>query len=329
MQRHLEAVVRHHPRDAEAQLRLAAVYLKQFELAQRTAENSMDLSQIRDAAFASAFASKTAQDLWLNVALGENRKLLDLAQEHSRQAVALSPLQGLGYAQLADLSFLESPRAETKDAYIAQAALVRPHNGFVLFIQGREASFVNDLETAFHFWKRAFRQDPEVRHLLVESLADRLPADFFVQQFEPDTRVLGMLFERYKSQQRVEEAKWVGRQYIAGLQRDAEKKPAKQAASCWNLAQDAAMWLGRPDDALRFQQRAVELAPLEFNYRVTLANLLVQEKRFEQAVNELEWCLRRQPDRQDLRAILADARLEHRQGSHSAPVASRPAGPRR
>ena len=54
-----------HPRDARAQCRLAGLYLQKFELAQKHAQNNLPLSQIRDAALQSHFASLQAQDRWL------------------------------------------------------------------------------------------------------------------------------------------------------------------------------------------------------------------------------------------------------------------------
>ena len=88
-------------------------------------------------------------------------------------------------------------------------------------------------------------------------------------------------------------------------------------------------WLGDAEQAIRCQQRAVNLAPLDFNYRYTLASLLTRQHRHAEAIKHLEWCLRRQPDREDLRNELADAKLELRRNPTPPPIASLPGGERR
>jgi tetratricopeptide (TPR) repeat protein len=329
MKQHLTKVLQYNPRDAEAQVRLAAVYLKEFEIAQLNAENSMDLAQIRDAALASAFPSKAAQDAWLNVAIGEHRKLLDQAQSHSRLAVQLSPLQGLGYVQLASLCFLESPRDDMKLAYIEQAARVRPNDGQVLFIRGKEAALAGNQEEAYQFWKKAFTQDWEIRQLLIDSLADQVPADFFVTTFGPDTETLGQLFDRYDKKGRREEATWVSGHYLAALKKDAATKSPGEAADCWQRAQATYSWLGDTERALQCQQQVLELSPLNFNGRHTFANLLKQQQRYAEAITQYEWCLRRQPDRDDLRNELADAKMRVLQSEAYQPVATKPEQARR
>ncbi len=309
MERHLVALVRHSPQNARAHLRLAAVYLKQFELRQRSAENSMDLSQIRDAALASAFPSKASQDAWLDVAIGDSRHLLELAQTHSRRAVQLSPLQGIGYIQLAELSFLDSPRESTKYAYIDQAARVRPHSGQVLFTLGKEAALAGNLPVAFQHWKRAFQRDPEIRQVMINSLADQIPCELFVSSFEPDTQTSEQLFQHYQAKGRIQEARFVGLRLANRLQQDAQTKSSREAASHWRRAQETFTWLGDNDKALHCQRNAVGLAPLDFDSRRTLARLLTKQHHYPEAIEQFEWCVRRQPDDKSLRNELADLRI--------------------
>ena len=106
----------------------------------------MSLSQIRDAALASAsaFPSRHEQDEWLNRAVGENRRYLDAALKHCLQALRLCPVQGEGYIYLAELAFLEGPQSLTTDKLVAQALLVRPGEGIVQFAAGKEAALAGD-----------------------------------------------------------------------------------------------------------------------------------------------------------------------------------------
>jgi tetratricopeptide (TPR) repeat protein len=309
MERHLVSLLRHSPQNARAHLRLAAVYLKQFELKQRSAENSMDLSQIRDAALASAFPSKAAQDAWLAVAIGDSRHLLELAQTHSRRALQLSPLQGIGYIQLAELSFLDSPLQTTKSAYINQAARVRPNSGPVLFTLGKEAALSGNLSAAFQHWKKAFLRDPEIRQVMIDTLADQIPCDLFVSSFEPDTQTLEQLFQHYQVTGRIPEARFVGLRLANRLQQNAQTKSPREAASYWRRAQETFTWLGDMDNALHCQRSAVGLAPLDFDSRLALARLLTKQHHYPEAIEQFEWCVRRQPDNESLRNEFADAKI--------------------
>ena len=105
----LSQTLRRDPDNAQAHLFMASVLLQRFELEQKTAVNPMGLSQICDAALASQFPTRESQDAWLDVAVGPPRRYLDAALAHCRHAVRLCPLQGEGYAYLAELSFLDGP----------------------------------------------------------------------------------------------------------------------------------------------------------------------------------------------------------------------------
>ena len=137
----LQTAVRRNRFHARAHLRLAAIDLRLFEIWQRDSENPMSLAQIRDAALASQFPSRTAQDRWLDAAVGPNRQLFDEALFHAGRAVSLSPLQGTGYVYLAELQFLRAVGQSTHPQFMQQALRVRPFDPAVLFAAGREAIF--------------------------------------------------------------------------------------------------------------------------------------------------------------------------------------------
>lgn len=328
MEERLSAVLRRSPQDARAHLRIASVYLAKFDLIQRSSENALGLSEIRDAALASKFPTKAAQDAWLSVALGDSRQLLDKALLHCRRAVTLSPLQGLGYLRLAELSFLESPRSALKKAYVDQAILVRPNDGQVLFLRGKEAALVNDLENAFKYWKIAFHRDAAIRQQLIDTIADPMPAELFISHFEPDLAGLEQLFQKYRSQDRVEEAKLVANRFLTALRNDLATKPSAEAASRWCQAQNVYAWLGDGKQSLECQRRAVELVPLNFDNRRHLAKLLVQQNRLNEAIEQYEWCLRRQPDDPSLQQELVDTKVLSKQ-SPAAPVVAQQRGTNR
>ena len=143
--------------NASAHLRMAAVYLRQFQGKQRSSINPMGIGQIRDAAIASQFPSKEAMNEWLARAIGGNQELLYRALWHAQQAVARCPLQGEAYLFLAELIFLEGKDQSAKSALVNQAIRVRPFDGKVLLMAGKEAAVAGEVETAVAHWKKSFK----------------------------------------------------------------------------------------------------------------------------------------------------------------------------
>ena len=313
MARHLEDLLRRHPDHARANLRLAGLYLRRFDLEQQRSENPMILSQIRDAALASQFPSRSAQDAWLSVVTGQNRKLLDQALQLTKHGLRLCPLQGEGYVDLAELSFLDGSSSESKRAYVAQALKVRPYSGPVLMAAGNEAVLTGDAVRAFEFWKQAFQRDPEQRSQLIELLAAKLPADVFIQQFAPDTAGLGALYYFYLRQNLPEQARQVGAGYVTALENMAGKADGPAAAGMWAQAADVHNFLGQRAQAVAAARRAVVLAPDDFNQHKTLAILLLGAGDYAEALRELKWCVSRVPDDQSLQPLLQTASREQLQ----------------
>lgn len=304
----LEEVLARHPSDARANLRMAGLLLREFDLLQKRSPNPMSLSQIRDAAIASRFPSRQAQDAWLEVAVGENRRRLDRALFHARRAVQMCPLQGEGYIYLADLAFLASPTATAKEAYVAQAQKVRPHAGLVQFAVGREAALAGDATRAIECWKKAFHQDPEVQAMIVEAFAPQMPAALLLKEFQPDLSGLSRLYHYYQRANRPEEACQVGKQYALALAREAAFANSAAAASArWHEACLVQEFLGNVADAVQCEQQAVACAPNDGGKRRALARLLLRAGRHAEATDQLQWCLRRGQDDSQLADLLAQA----------------------
>ena len=258
----------------------------------------MSLSQIRDAALASAFPSRQMQDEWLNRAVGENRRYLDVALKHCLQALRLCPVQGEGYIYLADLAFLQGPQSLTTEKLVAQALLVRPGKGIVQFAAGKEAALAGDFPGSLQYWKLAFHRDPEVQVSIIELLAKQLPASLFLDQFRPDTAGLARLFQFYRREQLQDEAALVGQSYALFLSREVATAPTTEAAAaCWREAGSIHDFLGDLPRALDCQRRAVDLLPNDFDNRRLYGEMLLRAGRWDEATTSFQWCLRRQPDR--------------------------------
>lgn len=307
MRRHLERVLQHDPYNARANVRLAGVYLRLFDVEQQRSENPMPLCQIRDAALGSPFGSREAQDQWLSVVLGENRSYLDKAAVHAKRGLRLCPLQGEAYVYLAELAFLDSNSPERKRAYIAQGLRVRPYDGAVLFAAGKEAMLAGDIREALNLWKRSFHQDPRQQSQIIELLAPQAGAEEFLQHFQPDVTAMGKLLTHYRKNDRVEEAQYVGHRYVAVLEQEARDEQDIAAAQLWDQARAVHEFLGDVPRAVNCARQAVTQTPGDFGKHRTLATTLLKSGQYDEAVRELQWCLRRQPDDQNLKQMLQTA----------------------
>lgn len=328
MEEQLDEVLRHDPDDARALLKSAAIRLARFEFEQRFAANPMRLSQIRDAALASGFPTKQAQEGWLNLAIGDNIRRLDLALDHCRRALRISPLEGVGYVYMADLCFLNDPRGTAKNEYLQQAYQLRPHKGEVLFALGVQALLSNDRITATKHLRQAFRQDSEVQTLIVQAIASQLPASDFLRTFEPNLTGLRRLFWQYRTTNQEADARLVGLKFAEALQHETGNANSVQAIAYWHEAQGVYALLGELEKALECERHAVDAAPYDFELRRTFARLLAQNHQHAEAATHFEWCLRRHPEDDNLRQELSQLKMKKTQPRRTAGATSNAEGTR-
>jgi len=304
----LNAVLYHEPNHARAQIRLASLCLLRFEQRQRENDNAMSVSQIREAAFASKFPTKAAQSRWLQAAFGDNYPLLLKAANHARRGAQLCPLQGEAYLILGELTFLESPLPSIKRNYFAQALRVRPNHGGILVAVGGEIAMDGDFDRAMRFWRIAFRQDPIQRAKLLEILG-KLPlsAEFFIEQFQPDRMGLTTFYQFFRSQNRNEDAQFVGRKLVVLLEENATKQRLNKAADAWREAREIYLFLKESDKALECARNTSTNAPSSIHDRKSLAKILLDCDRVDEAIQELQWCKSRKPDDLDTLDALKSA----------------------
>jgi tetratricopeptide (TPR) repeat protein len=317
---HLEAVVTRDPNNAEANFRLAHFSQQMFDIRQQTAENAINLSQIRDAALASQFASRKDQDLWLAAAIGENRRYLDQAAWRLRRSLRLCPLQGEAYLCLAKTAFLDGMGPEAQRAYVKQAEMLRPYDGVVLVAVGQEAILDNDPERALKAWKQALHANPESQQQVVDLLAGRVPAIDVVQDLEPDLRGLARLFARYRSLNLVEDAKFVGGRYAPLLEKEARAVKGAAGARLWFAASNVHQFLQDQERTLACIEQAVRAAPGDVAIRRAYGFRLLDAQRFDAAIAQFQWCLRYNGDDESSKAGLARAT---RRGLAPPPVAQK------
>lgn len=324
--RQLRTILRHDPYDARASARLAAALLREFHRQQATAENPMDLMQIRDAALASQFASAADQERWLRVAVGDNLSLLNDAWSCSLASVRREPLLGESYLYLAKLAFLHSHDGETSRSLVAQAQRVRPYDGRVLLTLGQQAAEAGSFSLALEYWREAFRDDPTAREAIVTHVAPRLSASVFLVEFQPDEVALRQLFDLYRSAHRTTDARVVAQQRLARLVPQTRGTDIEAAAQACIDAAALAEYLDLSEQRLTYLRRAVQLTPDHLERRRALATALVEMELFEEANEHVRWCLRRVPSDHQLKEQMTAIRrglLEHT-ASRPAPESEQP-----
>jgi len=313
----LEEVIRWDPANARAQLRLAAAYLRLFDLTQETAENVMSLAMIRDAAIANFHRPeakgnwrKPMQE-WLSRAVGKHLAYLDLASQHTRQALALCPLQGEGYLFLAELSFREDSPILAKKAYVEQALKVRPVDGAVLFEAGKEAWLANDPRQAIEYWQKSFRSGPIQQRILIELLAGRTGREhlqeeiaFLVETFQPDMAALRLLDNRYRQIAPRDQLVPLRRYYAEVAEATAAGQQGKEASQTWLTAQRLHHQLGDGKSALACGRNSLRCDPGSHRVREFLVSALINQKRYDEAEQHLRWLLKRKPESESLQKQL-------------------------
>jgi predicted Zn-dependent protease len=138
---------------------------------------------------------------------------------------------------------------------------------------------------------------------------------------------LGQLFQHYQATSRREDARIAATRWAEQLSAESRVMSRPRAAIQWHYAAEAFAWLGESPKSVECASRAVELAPNDGMLRRGLANCLLKNASYEEAIEQLNWCLRRNPRDEGLREQLADAKLSRerapRTATQSSPASSK------
>lgn len=291
----LNRALRCSPRHGRANLRLGKLYLRRFETLQRQADNVMSATEVRDAALASQFTSRRQLLAWLRAAFGKNADLLLRAHWHTRRALALCPLEGDAYLQLAELIFLEGRKPAAIDDLVDQAVAVRPSDGDILFEAGIRRLTQGRPEEAEALWKTAFRLPGMHRLRLIQYVGSSVAADVFLEMFQPDWTTLNDIWRTYRvNNARADLDAIADHGQTAAVQAEASADP--WAATNWLWLSKMYAQLGRDDEALASTSRAMRLAPHRYVARRSHAFALHAAGRHGAAEQHFRWCLARRPD---------------------------------
>lgn len=312
----LEQTVECNPGFARAQLRLAERLVEQFENEQRSADNSMSITQIRDAAIASQFQSSQALRNWLEKAFGTKVQFLYRAYQHAQLAMQLSPLQGEAYVQTAKLCFLAGRSEETTKLLMEQAIVVGPNDPEVLFAVGMQHLLASRQDEALRAWAKSFQLSASQRQRILQLLAGRLPAGEFVEAFQPQWDSLYKVFKGYAAAGQPDDIEQLI-EYAEQLASTNHPNAASQTVS------EKKMWIlqhytlariyshaGHHVQSLSNWRKAYEMAPVRYDIRLQLAHSLMENECFAEAETHYRWCLARQPQHGHLQRAVVHAAKE-------------------
>ena len=312
------------PTNARIQMRLASSYLDAFNFLQSQSDDPMPPSQLRDAAKAAQFESSAEMRDWLERAVGKNLKYLDAAVRHSRHAVQLCPLQGLAYVQLAELRFLEDLDPTLAPALLQQALLVRPNSAEVQFAVGEQAWQDEKYDDALKSWKSAFHQDQATQEKILSRLiAGNLPAQMLLDQLTPDLAALQRLETLYRNdEQPLPDYPVIAEAFGEALKQESLNPECERpidrlvaAAVVFNRVKDA-------EETEACLRQAFQIDRTSFVVRKTLGAFLLDQERFAEASEHLNWCVRMSPSDRWIRGLAEQALAN----SLRAPTGIQPVG---
>ncbi|HEY1785505.1 MAG TPA: hypothetical protein VGG30_08150, partial [Pirellulales bacterium] len=307
---HLRSVLYWTPDNAKAHIRLANLLITQFEHLQRESTNVMPLQQVCEAAFDSRdyFHSREELDAWLDRAIGNHRKMLDLALRHLHRGLSQNALMGEGYVHLSDLCFLEGASRPVKAAYLEQALKVRPNDGVVLLAAGSAAALRQDADAVLKYWRPVLRCREEERRAMARLLVStQLPLEFVLEQFQPDLPATRLLYDQYAPLVPPAALEPLLAYYGQSLQQKIRLVDAEAAAPLWLELHSVFNRLHRPAQALECLQRAIAARPGDFDIRYTLGHELKNQGDFVAAEPHLRWCVARKPNNAQIGVELAEA----------------------
>lgn len=290
----LSSVLAARPNWAEAHLCKAEVHRDLFHECQLTSENGFDLRMIRDT-IRDNFDSVEAAREWLPRGIGEHYVHLDAALWHAHRALDLDPLHGEAYLLLAQLAFLERSPVPTKSAYVAQAFRVRPHDGTVLFEIGNELTLAGRADQALKYLKLSFAQGAEHQKRLIQMLAGNVPAEVFLQEFQPDADAMQIMVRHYHRPELESELEPVLVAQAAACEAKARGLTGAEAARYWLYAASSHGKLKNPSRQRECLRCAVRIDATNFDTRLGLGRVYLELEEFTEAEKQLRWCVQRKP----------------------------------
>lgn len=306
---HLRQCIKARPDQHRPQLAMAENLIRLFDLLQSESTNPLALNMVRDAAISAEFQSTEELHQWLETACENRIQLIFLADQLSRKALAHCPIQGYGYLNLIETSFINSVDNKHSNDLLDQAILVRGHDPRVNYVAGREALMANDQVTAFRYWNSVFHSSEYFRLNILKMLAPQVPAGFFVQQFQPNGEELVDLLRVYEALDRPHESNLIRRRLCQVL---PEESPSvsddDERLRLLLLASQFAMELEDNPLAVRILKDTLEVFPTAYDAHHRLAVTLYELENYQESLVHLEWCHEWDPGSEWVPELIRSAR---------------------
>ena len=184
-----------------------------------------------------------------------------------------------------------------------QSLRLRPWDGDVLLVAGKEALLANHLELATTFWRRSFQSGPTHRDRLIDVFVQQqVPLEFLAEHFASvlDATSCERLVRKYDAAGIAGPSPLFLRHMATVACREA-KAAEMDDVRRWMLACDAYQRLGDVASLVDCVEQVAKMEPTDFGLRRRLAMIMIDHELFDEARPHVRWCLRRKPHDRGLR----------------------------
>jgi tetratricopeptide (TPR) repeat protein len=193
----------------------------------------------------------------------------------------------------------------------------------VQFAVGRQQWLDGQIDEALVSWKSAFHQDQSSQDKILALLVGNVQAEVILDHLKPDLTALKRLEAQYlNDQQPLPDYPVIARAYAEALKQEFANPECDQpidqliaAAAIYNRLQDA-------DEAEACLRHAFQIDRTSFAARKILGAFLLDQERFTEASEHLNWCVRMSPHDRWLRGLAEQALANSLRG----PIGIQPVG---
>ena len=159
-------------------------------------------------------------------------------------------------------------------------------------------------------WDSVFHSAQQFRLNILNSVADQVPVEFFLNQFHPNAEELKDLLAVYRVLDRERDVRVVLHQLCDAIPREApDIEDEDERLEEMLLAYSAASELEDYERAVRILTPMIDEFPLAFEPRYYLGASLVELERPQEAMPHLQWCHEQDPGNVWVPKLKARARM--------------------
>ncbi len=294
----LSKAIANYPDDADAHKALAELWIYQFRLQAfaSLADQNRGLKKPEVWAMTSPAALFRQVSLWQKTGqlerietLLENSTVqnhLPLAAAQLNKAQAANPLSPDVDHLLAALSFVDNNELRSVPGHLRRALIVAPANPEVYYLVGELGMLAGLTDFSFYCLKTSLELSPRYLLEIHKSLLGLVPLDEELENVIPKSGELIVELARFHSgKDEIEIRRDLANRAVQLLSVPLE---AKREAARWYALGSAHLLLGEFDDAIHEYHRALELSPLQVQWRMELTKILQEHKGIHWALREAE-----------------------------------------